>query len=229
MDSIPSAESRQNILERIAAKRCDPETFEGFLIWTQIPNIPEIVRSGFQQIELRRRPHWKYGGQYTQSRWQHQKSVSMTTYSPRVLSFNKNILPWPHAGQVAVLLDKSIDKDAFDRLDEWHDTGDMVVEHRVASVSPDLIRGFVLNPNSVRLSNPRNTRTQTLPFPDGGIDTFEQPQEFPFSQVEYEQMLIKRLDRLVGTPYAKYLAPLYRHTGEMIWPRERSENGSKAE
>ncbi len=220
--SFSKNSTKEGIIKKIEQKKINIEKFEGFLIWTQIPNIPGILKEGINPISDRKQVHWKYGGKFNHPAWENHNFTYMTIYDPSLYSFKDGDYPWPEAGQVGILLDKDLDKKSFEGLKNIS-LKNLVDKNYIENfydkkIMPKNIHALVLNKNIIQLENPKNTKSIKIPTIGGKTETGKINLPFSFSNEQYIKMLKTRLDRLIGTEYEKNLVPLYNSYGEIIWP-----------
>ena len=218
-------EGSNNLLEwgklsqEIAAKRIDIEQFRGFLTWTQVPNVSEILKHGLQLPDSRKKTSWHYGGSIFGIG--DTSILFATVYSPLRFSFQKLNLPWINAGAVGVLVDGQVDPKGLQSLENEAlkpdpSLGDLQY-FRFEPIDASMIRGLVWNPTGPPIQDRRKKVTRTIPDPHGEMSEYTAYGTFP--DKEMLNMLIRRLNRLVGTKYQENLVPLYDHEGNMLWPR----------
>jgi hypothetical protein len=230
IEHLHSSGSPERILRDIENREIDIENFDGFLIWTQVPNIPSIMKSGLQIPSERKEVRWKYGGRLNE-RWQDSLGTYLTIYDSANHSFAEGKYPWPKAGQVGILIDKSLDASLWSTLaEELGKTDEEVYKETIQvmyedAIPPDLIRGLVMNQNNIALENPRDTIEKSIPsFEEGKmtVEKYQQPQPFSFEREDYIEMLKTRLDRLAKDGN-RNLVPLYNNDGSVIWPVQAEE------
>ena len=214
--------SNEDVFKSIESKKIDIEKFDGFLIWTQIPNVYEILKNGFKSTADINSFHWQYGGQIKhRGIKENPDGIYLTIYDHTKHSFNDGKYNWPKAGQVGVLINKNIDDQLYKGMKAgtsgntyWED-----VEHIYdKNITPNDICGLVLNKNLIQLEHPREFNSVKVPTPQGGFVDVKKNTLMNYSKEEYIDILKNRLTRLVETKYKNNLVPLYDNDGKIIWP-----------
>lgn len=213
--------------EEIMGRVQDIQNFRGFIIRTQVPNLPKILTNGVKDLyELPEEevPRWgTQGALIGKRRGSYNPGIyfSSVGYSGSFEAWK--YIAWEEAGQVVLLLDtwKMLDKEIVEIIEEPDgpyenredisssvDCGTFRLEIE-EEIEPEIIQGAIVSPEDCQLQRRANEIGHTT-------------ESITITSSRAKEILKGRLTkRMKGNPRA-YSIPLYDNHGNLLWPRAMS-------